>query len=35
MQFPEIEGAGGPEALRALITGLENMGYTFVAAKDL
>lgn len=35
MQFPEIQGAGGPESLRALITGLENMGYTFVAAADL
>ena len=35
MQFPELQGAGGPEALRALITGLEAMGYTFVAASGL
>jgi len=35
MQFPDMDGAGGPLALRELIEGVEALGYTFVAPSSL
>jgi uncharacterized protein YdaL len=35
VQFPELADAGGPDALRDIIDGLEAMGYTFEDASQL
>jgi len=35
MQFPELEDAGGKQALRDLVLGIEAMGYEFVAFEQL
>jgi uncharacterized protein YdaL len=35
MQFPEIADAGGPDALRDLVQGIEAMGYEFVDGSAL
>ncbi len=32
---PDVAGAGGPQALRRLIEGIEALGYTFVRASEL
>ena len=35
MQFPEIPDAGGPLSFRALVEGIEALGYEFVQASEL